>query len=136
NGYAMNASRNRTPGLSMSQLKTPSRSSTPCSVNGRPATGRASDAGRTAIRLLRFVDLLQLRRGGGDDVLGRVAPARLREHVDQHVLGDALRQRVAGRPRPSVQPRRLERLLVRQVARLGVPHRMVVVRGEERRIVR
>src|SRR5262245_10633364 len=98
----------------MIQLNTPSRSSSPRSVTGRPATGagRAIEAGPTAmLALLRSVDLLQLPGGRRDDVLGRVAATGLGEHVDDDVLRHALRGLVALRPRPRRQPRRLDRLL-------------------------
>ncbi len=42
---------------------------------------------------------------------------------------------MARRPGPPVQPRRLQRLLVGQVARLRTPHRVVLVAVEERRVV-
>ena len=57
---------------------TPSRSMTPAQGQRAPATGagRASDAGPTAIALLRAVDLLELGRGGGDDAPWSTCPGR------------------------------------------------------------
>src|SRR6266498_3447119 len=116
----------------MTQLKTHSRSTIPWSENRLPATGagRASVAGATDIGLLRAIDLLELTGRRRDHVLGRLALARLGEHIDDDVLRDALGGLVAGRTGPGVEAGGLERLLVREIPRLRVPHRVVVVAVE------
>ena len=101
---------------------------------GGPRERRRPDGHR---RLLRFVDLLQLGRGRGDDVLGRSRRGRpWRTCRPSRTWPRSPSIAWLGRAGPPVQPRGLERLLVRHVARLGVPHRVVVVALQERRVVR
>src|SRR5580704_18364167 len=119
-----------TGGATISQPNTPSRSSQRPSEK---AERRLTAAGaRTAVmRLRRFVDLLELTLGVGDHLLGGFAGASLGEHVDDDELRDGLRLRPAERRRPARQMRGLERVAVRQVAWLDLPHRRVVVGVQE-----
>src|SRR5882757_6242335 len=64
------------------------------------------------------INLLELRVGVLDHLLGRGAGAGLGEHVDDDVFGDALGQLTAGRRRPAQEVRVGKGVAVGDVARL------------------
>src|SRR6202011_2545962 len=95
----------------ISQLNTLSRSSkTPSGTRVRAARPKAGRRSEATVMSGRAIDFFQLSLGALDHVLGGRAGARLGEHVDHDVFGDAFRQLPARGRRPTRQMRGRQRI--------------------------